>query len=128
MTRLDRHVNTVRNKLALGTFLSSLGWALLAFAVVVWVNILVDRFLTWRLPRWGIWFFAGLGISPSSRIRAPGSPSIFGIADRSASVYGWFGPRKTVSESPTSMIRPRYMTAIRSARYRTTPRSCEISR
>src|SRR3954447_20063924 len=68
MTRLDRHVNTVRNKLALGTFLSSVGWALLAFAVVVWVNILVDRFLAWRLPRWGIWFFAGLGISVAAAI------------------------------------------------------------
>ncbi len=60
--------------------------------------------------------FAGLGISPSSRIRARSSPSTFGTADRSASVYGWFGPPKTASDAPTSMIRPRYMTAIRSAR------------
>ena len=59
---------------------------------------------------------AGLGISPSSRIRRRSSPSTFGTADSSASVYGWFGPLKTGSESPTSMIRPRYMTAIRSAR------------
>ena len=59
---------------------------------------------------------AGLGISPSSRIRGAASPSTLGTADSSASVYGWFGPWKTVSESPTSMIRPRYMTAIRSAR------------
>ena len=59
---------------------------------------------------------AGLGISPSRRMRAAGSPSTLGTADSSASVYGWLGPRKTVSESPTSMIRPRYITAIRSAR------------
>ena len=50
---------------------------------------------------------AGLGISPSRMIRRRSSPSTFGTADSSASVYGWFGPRKTVSESPTSMIRPR---------------------
>ena len=36
--------------------------------------------------------FAGLGISPSSRIRVRSSLSTFGTADSSASVYGWFGP------------------------------------
>ncbi len=59
---------------------------------------------------------AGLGISPSRRMRRRSSPSTFGTADSSASVYGWFGPLNTASERPTSMIRPRYITAIRSAR------------
>jgi hypothetical protein len=36
------------------------------------------------------------------------------------------GPR-TRDASPTSISRPRYSTAIRSARYRTTPRSCEMN-
>lgn len=63
MTRLDQHVNIVRTRLALGTFLTALAWALAAFAAVVWVAVLVDRFLVWRLPRWGIWFWAGLGVS-----------------------------------------------------------------
>ena len=48
---------------------------------------------------------AGLGISPSSRILARSSPSTLGTADNSASVYGWFGPLKTASDPPTSMIR-----------------------
>ncbi len=38
--------------------------------------------------------FAGLGISPASRMRRDGSPSTLGTADSSASVYGWWGPSK----------------------------------
>lgn len=61
MSRLDRHVNLVRTKLLVGTLLSGLAWALLAFASVVLAAVLADRFLLWRLPGWEIWFLAGLG-------------------------------------------------------------------
>ena len=56
------------------------------------------------------------------------SPSAVGTADSSASVYGCWGGANTVSAAPSSISRPRYRTAIRSDRYRTTPRSCEMNR
>ena len=61
MSRLDRHVDSVRNKMAAGTFLGALAWTLLGWAAVVWLNLLVDRFLGWRLPAWQVWLWAGLG-------------------------------------------------------------------
>ena len=59
---------------------------------------------------------AGLGISPLSGMRVLISPSTLGTADSRASVYGWLGPSKICLVVPSSMIRPRYMTAIRSLR------------
>ena len=59
---------------------------------------------------------AGLGISPSRRMRSDGSPSTLGTADSSASVYGWCGPSKIWSVVPSSCNRPRYITTMRSAR------------
>ena len=52
--------------------------------------------------------------------------SSFGAADISAAVYGWLGRSKTASVGPVSMIRPRYITATRSATCRTTDRSWEM--
>jgi hypothetical protein len=63
MGRLDRHVNLVRNKLAAGTLLKALAWALLGFAFVVLLNILVDRFLSRRLPHYAVFFWVGLGVT-----------------------------------------------------------------
>jgi len=63
MSRLDRHVNLVRNKLIMGTWLKALAWALLGFAFAVLLNILVDRFLTRRLPHVGVFFWMGLGVT-----------------------------------------------------------------
>jgi hypothetical protein len=40
---------------------------------------------------------------------------MLGTAESSASVYGWLGPWKIFSASATSWIRPRYLTALRSA-------------
>ena len=68
------------------------------------------------------------GISPVSLIRSGCSRSSDGTAENSASVYGWCGPMKTVSAGPTSITRPRYSTTIRSDRYLTRPRSCEMNR
>ena len=68
----------------------------------------------WNTHPHGGW--AGLGISPLSRMRRDGSPSTLGTADSNASVYGWCGPSKIWSVVPTSWMRPRYITTMRSAR------------
>ena len=52
---------------------------------------------------------------------------IRGMAASRPCVYGWRGLANSVSVGATSMIRPRYMTATRSHRCRTTARLCEIS-
>ena len=61
MSRLDRHVALVQNKLTLGKLLTSLAWSLLAYGVVVWVAILVHKFFAVHLPRPWVFFFSGLG-------------------------------------------------------------------
>jgi hypothetical protein len=61
MSRLDRHVAMVQNKLALGRFLHALAWAGLVYASAVWVAILVDRVFHVRPPRPDVWLFAGAG-------------------------------------------------------------------
>ena len=74
---------------------------------------------------------AGLGRSPCRTMRRRcrsfrGSGS--GIAESSACVYGCAGRSNTSSTSPISTIRPRYITATRSAMCRTTDRSCATNR
>ena len=51
-----------------------------------------------------------------------------GETETSAAVYGWRGERMTVSAGPISMIRPRYMTAIRSAMTQASDRSWVMNR
>jgi hypothetical protein len=51
-----------------------------------------------------------------------------GIAERSATVYGWNGKRFRSRELASSTIRPRYITAIRSLMWRTTDRSWAMNR
>lgn len=63
MSRLDRHVNTVRTRMAMGVWLRALAWGLIAFAIVVWAAILVDKLVQVRLPRQMVWFWAGLGVT-----------------------------------------------------------------
>ena len=63
MSRLDRHVAFVQNKLALTRFLYAIAWALLIYAAVVWGAIVVDRLTHVRPIRPDIWFFSGLGAS-----------------------------------------------------------------
>jgi len=40
MSRLDRHVAMVQNKLALGRFVGALAWATVFWAAAVWVSAL----------------------------------------------------------------------------------------
>src|SRR5688500_14529411 len=63
MSRLDRHVAMVQNKLALGRFLTALAWSLLVFGAVVWGTILVDRMFQVRPPREMVLFWAGAGLA-----------------------------------------------------------------
>src|SRR3954467_71493 len=71
----------------------------------------------------------GLGTSPSSTIRsrfAARSGSGIGTAESSASVYGMIGLVESPAAGESSTILPRYITAIRSLTWRTTPRSCAM--
>ena len=43
--------------------LSSLAWSLLAYGVVVWLTILVNKVFGVHLPRPYVWLFTGLGVS-----------------------------------------------------------------
>jgi len=63
MSRLDRHVAMVQNKLALGRFLTALAWSLLVFGAIVWGTILVDRVFQVRPPRMMVLFWAGAGVA-----------------------------------------------------------------
>jgi len=62
MSRLDRHVAMVQNKLAMGRFLHALAWASVAFAAAVWVGIVVDRVFRLRPPHMWIWIWSGVGV------------------------------------------------------------------
>ena len=63
MSRLDRHVAFVQNKLALARFVYAVAWALLIYAGVVWAAIIVDRLAHVRPIHAEIWFWAGLGVA-----------------------------------------------------------------
>ena len=69
---------------------------------------------------------SGRGIEQARRLAGQFSvaPPGRGMEAMRLWVYGWMGARRTVSAEPISTMRPRYMTAIRSAIRRATPRSC----
>ena len=68
MSRLDRHVALVQNKLALGKLLTALAWSLLGFGTVVWVYLLVHKFFGLSLPRQWVWFSVGLFASVAAAV------------------------------------------------------------
>jgi hypothetical protein len=45
MSRIDHHITTIRNKLALGVFLEALAWATATLGIVVLIAILLERVL-----------------------------------------------------------------------------------
>ena len=57
MSRLDRHVAMVQNKLALGRFVQALAWSAVIYASAVWVAVVVDRVAHVRPPHvaWFLW-------------------------------------------------------------------------
>jgi hypothetical protein len=84
MSRLDRHIQTVRNKLALGTFLRTWGWAILILGAAVWLVVLGQKTLDRALPhRWAM-FWIGLAAATAcamawTLVRRP-SPAAAAIA------------------------------------------------
>ncbi len=62
------------------------------------------------------------------RRRPSTTGSGIGIADSSATEYGWSGSRLSSFDEASSTILPRYITAIRSLMCRTTDRSWAMNR
>src|SRR3982750_787386 len=58
MSRLDRHVAMVQNKLALGRFVSAVAWASVFWAGAVWLGIVIDRLFRGR-PIGAKWWIGG---------------------------------------------------------------------
>jgi hypothetical protein len=63
MSRLDQHVAAVQNKLALERFVHALVWALLVYAGVVTLDLLVARLIHVQFPHPKVWFWAGAGVA-----------------------------------------------------------------
>ncbi len=63
MSRLDRHVATVQNKLALQRFLGALAWTAMGLSIAIFLYVLVERLLAYKLPRREIWLFSGIGFA-----------------------------------------------------------------
>src|SRR5207244_9024701 len=69
---------------------------------------------------------AGSGGSPPRITAALPAPA--DATERRACVYGCLGERRIVSTGPVSTIRPRYITATRSATFHASPRSWVTTR
>src|SRR5439155_6457341 len=61
MSRLDRHVMAVQNKLALDRFVGALAWASIFYAAAVWVGVLVYKVLRVKPPHTAWWLWGGVG-------------------------------------------------------------------
>ncbi|HRK30533.1 MAG TPA: hypothetical protein PLD59_05595 [Tepidisphaeraceae bacterium] len=61
MSRLDQHIASVRNKLALTQFVHALAWTLLILATLVLLYIVVSRLLRVELPHQPYLLFGGAG-------------------------------------------------------------------
>ena len=61
MSRLDRHVAAVQNKMALDRFIGALAWASVVYAALVWVGVLIYKIVQVAPPhpKWWIWGGAG---------------------------------------------------------------------
>jgi hypothetical protein len=68
MSRLDRHVSTVRTRMMIGVWLRALAWAGIYYAIVVWAAILIDKLVQVHLPRQMVWFWSGLGVTVAASL------------------------------------------------------------
>ena len=64
MSRLDRHVAMVQNKLALGRFVQALAWATMFWLAALWVGLTVWRMFGVRPIRHEWWIWGGLALCP----------------------------------------------------------------
>lgn len=62
MSRLDTHVRSVRNKLAIEQFVAALAWGALVFSGVCLAAVAADRLFNARLPNAGGWFLVGVAL------------------------------------------------------------------
>ncbi|HEX3356426.1 MAG TPA: hypothetical protein VHS31_05530 [Tepidisphaeraceae bacterium] len=63
MSRLDQHVAAVQNKLALSRFIEALAWAMLVFAALVTLDIIVARVFHVQFSHPKIWFWSAAGVA-----------------------------------------------------------------
>lgn len=63
MSRLDRHVDAVQNKLAMAEFLVALAASCTVLAGAVWLAILIDKLFQLRLPQPLIWLSSAAGVA-----------------------------------------------------------------
>lgn len=61
MSRLDRHVHSVRNKLAIQQFIAAGGWTSFVLACACLLAVLIERAFGLRLPHADAWLYVGLG-------------------------------------------------------------------
>ena len=59
MSRLDRHIAVVQNKLALVRFVQALVWAIMVYLSLVWIGVTVDRMAAVHPPHPKWWLYAG---------------------------------------------------------------------
>jgi hypothetical protein len=90
MSRLDQHIETVRNKLALGVFLEAWAWTMMGLGVAVLMAVLVERVLDRELAHAGMILLGGLAVSLLgafiySMVRRP---TVYGAALRIDEVLG----------------------------------------
>lgn len=107
MSRIDHHVAAVQNKLAFNVFVRAVAWALLVYAGVVWLNVVVDRFFSLRLPRWDVLFWVGLGATVAGAIvyaawRRPDKRSAAVAIDETLGLKEKFSTALFVRETATS--------------------------
>jgi hypothetical protein len=59
MSRLDRHVAAVQNKMALDRFIGALAWASVVYAAAIWIGIVVYKFFQVQPPHTKWWLIGG---------------------------------------------------------------------
>src|SRR4051812_45636160 len=62
MSRLDRHVMAVQNKLALDRFIGAAAWASVVYAAAVWIGVVVYKFFRIQPPHTKWWLWGGAAV------------------------------------------------------------------
>ena len=104
MTRLDRHVSTVRGRLALAIFVEAVAWALLALAAAVFVAIAAQRLLAFTIARPELWLAGGAGVAVLAAavyaiVRRPGPHGAAVAIDRELGLQEKFSTALHVRET-----------------------------
>ncbi len=59
MSRLDEHISSVRNWLAVRLFVGALAWLSVGYVSLIWIGVVVDRIFQRSLPHPTIWMIGG---------------------------------------------------------------------